>query len=93
VIRSTEFLGGYCAAPALLNNQAGGHTMRGVITSRDALKNFSLICAEFGVGCALRVLNAVLRGDKTTFLEVIFTPECPSGRSLPSTTSRPNRKS
>jgi hypothetical protein len=46
--------------------------MRGVITGRDALKNLPLICVEFGVGCAFRVLNAVLRGEKTTFLEVVF---------------------
>ena len=46
--------------------------MRGVITGRDALKNLPLICVEFGVGCAFRVLNAVIRGEKTTFLEVVF---------------------
>lgn len=46
--------------------------MRGVITGRDALKNLPLICAEFGVGCAFRVLNAVIRGEDTTFLEVVF---------------------
>ena len=46
--------------------------MRGVITGRDALKNLPLICIEFGVGCAFRVLNAVVRGEQTTFLEVVF---------------------
>ncbi len=46
--------------------------MRGVITGKDALRNLPLICSEFGVGCAFRVLNAVLRGEKTTFLEVVF---------------------
>lgn len=44
--------------------------MRGVITGKDALKNFHLICIQFGVGVAFRVLNAVLRRKKTTFLEV-----------------------
>jgi hypothetical protein len=46
--------------------------MRGVITGRDALKNLPLICFEFGIGCAFRVLNAVLTGERTTFLEVVF---------------------
>jgi len=48
--------------------------MRGVITGREALKNFPLICLEFGVGCAFRVLNAVLKGEQTTFLDVVFKP-------------------
>ncbi len=46
--------------------------MRGVITGRDALMNFHVIWLEFGVGCAFRVLNAVLTRKKTTFLEVVF---------------------
>ena len=46
--------------------------MRGVITGRDALKNLPLICVEFGMGCAFRVLTVVLRRQKKTFLEVVF---------------------
>jgi hypothetical protein len=57
--------------------------MRGVITGRDALKNLPLICVEFGVGCAFRVLNAVIRGEKTTFLEVVFKVTPPSDLDAP----------
>lgn len=46
--------------------------MRGIITGRDALKHLHLIAWEFGFGCAYRVLEAVVTGKKTTFLEVVF---------------------
>lgn len=48
--------------------------MRGIITGKDALLHLPLIATEFGLACAFRVLNAVLSGKKTTFLEVVFAP-------------------
>ena len=44
--------------------------MQGVITSKDVLKNLPLIWREFGTGCAVRALRAVVTGEKTTFLDV-----------------------
>lgn len=46
--------------------------MRGVITSRDVVANLGLIWREFGVGCMLRCLRAVIRGQPTTFLDIAF---------------------
>ncbi len=43
--------------------------MQGVITSRDVLANVRLIQSEFGVMCLLRCLVAVVRGQRTTFLD------------------------
>jgi hypothetical protein len=44
--------------------------MRGVITSRDVITNAGLICREFGVGCMLRCIAAVIVRRQTTFLDL-----------------------
>jgi hypothetical protein len=46
--------------------------MRGVITIRDVLLNLRLVHREFGPRTVWRCLASVLRGRKTTFLEVAF---------------------
>ncbi|MBX7102145.1 MAG: hypothetical protein K1X89_30800 [Myxococcaceae bacterium] len=48
--------------------------MHGVITSKDVLKNLPLIWREFGTGCVVRCLSAVVRREKTTFLDVAVKP-------------------
>jgi hypothetical protein len=45
--------------------------MRGVITSRDVVKNVGLIYREFGPRCLARLLWVLLVGKQTTFLEVV----------------------
>jgi hypothetical protein len=46
--------------------------MRGVITDRHVKGNLGLIRREFGSGCLLRCLRAMLTGEQVTFLEVVF---------------------
>ena len=38
------------------------------------LKNLPLIWREFGTGCVVRCLSAVVRREKTTFLDVAVKP-------------------
>jgi len=47
-------------------------TMRGVISNQHVRKNLGLIRREFGSGCLLRCLRAILTGERVTFLEVVF---------------------
>jgi hypothetical protein len=49
--------------------------MKGVIGSRETLANLPLIWREFGPGCAVRCLHALLLGKKTTFLEMTTRPD------------------
>jgi hypothetical protein len=42
----------------------------GIITSRDVIANLPLIWKEFGTGCALRAIKAVVTQKRTTFLDV-----------------------
>jgi len=49
----------------------------GVITTRDVLKNLPLIWREFGTVCALRCLRAVVKRERTTFLDVACGNETP----------------
>jgi hypothetical protein len=51
--------------------------MRGVITSRDVLANARLIQSEFGLMCLLRCLVAVVRGERTTFLDTAMKQSRP----------------
>jgi hypothetical protein len=44
--------------------------MEGIITSKDVLVHLPLIWKEYGTGCALRALRAVVTRQKTTFLDV-----------------------
>lgn len=48
--------------------------MHGTITSKDVLLHPLLIVTEYGLACYLRCLMALLRGQRTTFLEVVFAP-------------------
>jgi len=51
--------------------------VRGVITSRDVLKNLPLIWRGFGAKCTLRCLMVVLTGKRTTFLQVVYGDQRP----------------
>ena len=44
--------------------------MEGIITSRDVIAHLPLIWKEYGAGCALRAIKAVVTQKKTTFLDV-----------------------
>jgi hypothetical protein len=44
--------------------------VEGIITSKDVLTHLPLIWKEFGTGCALRAIKAVVTNQKTTFLDV-----------------------
>jgi hypothetical protein len=46
--------------------------MVGVIDSKQAALHLGLICREFGWRCTLRCLAAMLRGRRTTFLDLAF---------------------
>jgi len=50
----------------------------GVITSRDVIKNLPLIWREFGTLCALKCIKAVVRRERTTFLDVACGVQAPS---------------
>lgn len=56
--------------------------MRGVITTRDVVIHLGLIWREFGPGCFLRCLRAIIVRKETTFLDVMAG--APSRRSDPS---------
>lgn len=45
--------------------------MRGLITDREVFRNLPLIWREFGFGCFVRCVRALLRSRPTTFLEVV----------------------
>lgn len=45
-------------------------TLEGLITSKDVLLHLPLIWREYGTGCALRALSAVVTRRRTTFLHV-----------------------
>lgn len=49
--------------------------MQGVITSRDILRHLPLILREFGPRCAVRALTAILKRERTTFLDVACAAE------------------
>lgn len=55
--------------------------MKGLICGREALEHLPLIWREFGAGCALRCLTAVVTFRKTTFLSMIDRPN--AGTSEP----------
>jgi hypothetical protein len=42
----------------------------GVITTRDVLKHLPLIWREFGTVCALKCIRAMVKRERTTFLDV-----------------------
>lgn len=45
--------------------------MQGVIQARDVLLHPVLICREFGAGCFLRCVGAVLSRRRCTFLDLV----------------------
>ena len=53
--------------------------MNGVITSKDVIANMGLIWREFGPGCFVRCMKALVSGlvsgKPTTFLEVALKPQ------------------
>jgi len=49
--------------------------MRGVISNQHVRRNLGLIRREFGSGCLLRCIRAILTGERVTFLEVVFRPQ------------------
>ncbi|MBK7859208.1 MAG: hypothetical protein IPJ65_11420 [Archangiaceae bacterium] len=51
--------------------------MEGVITTRDVLKHLPLIWREFGAACAFKCIKAVVKGERTTFLDVACGRETP----------------
>ncbi|HEY8212407.1 MAG TPA: hypothetical protein VIG99_33215 [Myxococcaceae bacterium] len=57
--------------------------MNGVITSKDVLANMGLIWREFGPGCFVRCVRALVSGlvsgKPTTFLEVAVKPHTTGG--------------
>lgn len=44
--------------------------MRGVITEKEVISNLGLIVSEFGIGTLLRCLVAVVKRERTTFLDI-----------------------
>lgn len=54
--------------------------MEGLIKRTDVILNLPLIWREYGTGCAVRALRAVVQGQRTTFLEVAF--DCERQREL-----------
>jgi len=52
--------------------------MEGVITSRDVIKNLPLIWREFGTLCALKCIRAVVKRERTTFLDVACGSQRPA---------------
>jgi len=59
--------------------------MRGVITDREVLANARLIWSEFGTRCLFRCLSAMLRGERTTFLDLALKSEMKRRRRTTST--------
>jgi hypothetical protein len=47
-------------------------TIQGVITSHDVLRHPLLIASSFGLGTYFRCCKALLRGERTTFLQCVF---------------------
>jgi len=48
-------------------------SMGGLITPKDVLKHSATIVREFGAGTYLRCCLVILRGRRTTFLNVVFS--------------------
>ncbi len=63
--------------PFLGKRSKSAATLDGVITTRDVLKNLPLIWREFGTVCALKCIRAVVKGERTTFLDVACGHEAP----------------
>jgi hypothetical protein len=47
-------------------------SISGLITTKDVLKHSATILREFGAATYLRCCLAVLRGERTTFLSILF---------------------
>jgi hypothetical protein len=47
-------------------------SINGLITTKDVLKNSATIVREFGAATYLRCCLAILSGQRTTFLNVVF---------------------
>ena len=46
--------------------------MRGLVTGKDVVKHFWMVCWHFGPRCAWRCLAALFSKRPTTFLDVAF---------------------
>jgi hypothetical protein len=64
-------------------DEEGRTTMLGVIGNREVAANFGLIWREFGPRCAIRCVGAILRGKRTTFLELVFATPARSSSANP----------
>jgi hypothetical protein len=73
---SLPFYGNRSKSPAFVH---------GVITSADVLRHLPLIWREFGTACALKCIRAVVRRERTTFLDVAYGLEVPAPTVTPPT--------
>lgn len=64
--------------------------MEGIITSKDVIVHLPLIWKEYGTGCALRALKAVVTRQKTTFLDVAC--DCEAQRARQAAESQPRAR-
>jgi hypothetical protein len=48
-------------------------SINGLITTKDVLKHSATIVREFGAATYLRCCLAILSGQRTTFLNLVFT--------------------
>jgi hypothetical protein len=55
-------------------------SINGLITTKDVLKNSATIVREFGAKTYLRCCLAILAGQRTTFLNVVFARRNSSAR-------------
>jgi hypothetical protein len=63
--------------------------MVGVIGTKQVALHLGLIWREFGPRCAMRCLGAVLRGRRTTFLDLAFDTAARAPRPVTPSPSRP----
>ena len=55
-------------------------SINGLITTKDVLKHSATIVREFGATTYLRCCLAILSGQRTTFLNVVFAKRAAAGR-------------
>jgi hypothetical protein len=64
--------------------------VEGIITSKDVIVHLPLIWKEYGTGCALRALKAVVTRRKTTFLDVAC--DCEARRAKRAAEQKPQAR-
>jgi hypothetical protein len=57
---------------ALTVSREAAMSMSGLITTRDVLRHSATIVREFGATTYLRCCFAILTGQRTTFLNIVF---------------------